>query len=118
MKSFQILFVLGGLLLSSLSYGQTDTISYSIGMSVGARMANQGANDIDYQDFLQGVRDMIEKNETLITKATSDSLNYAYYQEQKDKIFTKVKEEGLKFLEDNAKRPEVSTTESGLQYEY
>ena len=61
MKSFQILFVLGGLLLSSLSYGQTDTISYSIGMSVGARMANQGANDIDYQDFLQGVRDMIEK---------------------------------------------------------
>ena len=117
MKSLQLLFVIVGLVLSSFAYGQTDTISYSIGMSVGARMANQGANDIDYQDFLQGVRDMIEKNETLISKSKSDSLNYAYYQEQKDKIFTKVKEEGIKFLEDNAKRPEVATTESGLQYE-
>lgn len=117
MKSLQLLFVIVGLLQSGLTVGQTDTISYSVGMSVGARMANQGANNIDYQDFLRGVRDMIEKNETLITKATSDSLNYAYYQEQKDKIFTEVKEEGLKFLEDNAKRPEVSTTETGLQYE-
>jgi len=88
MKSLQILFIISGLVLSSFAYGQIDTISYSIGMSVGARMANQGANDIDY-----------------------------HYQEQKDKIFTEVKEEGIKFLEDNAKRPEVATTESGLQYE-
>jgi FKBP-type peptidyl-prolyl cis-trans isomerase FklB len=117
MKLLPVVFVLCGLLQSVFLFGQTDTISYSVGMSVGARMANQGANNIDYEDFLRGVRDMIEKNETLITKAVSDSINYNYYQEQKDKIFTEVKEEGIKFLEDNAKRPEVATTESGLQYE-
>ena len=96
---------------------QTDTISYSLGMSVGARMANQGAADIDYQSFLEGVRAMLEKKETMISKSYSDSINYVYYKDQKDKIFTKVKEEGIKFLEENGKRPEVTTTESGLQYE-
>ncbi len=96
---------------------QVDTMSYSVGMSIGARLANQGASELEYEAFLQGVMDMLEKKETLISKQISDSLNYVYYQEQKDKIFTKVKEEGIKYLEDNAKRPEVSTTASGLQYE-
>ena len=104
-------------LLSPDIQAQTDTISYSLGMSVGARMANQGAADMDYQSFLEGVRAMLEKKETMISKADSDSINYVYYKDQKDKIFTKVKEEGIKFLEENGERPEVTTTESGLQYE-
>lgn len=108
--SFVVLFMYS-------AQSQTDTISYSIGMSVGARMANQGAADIDYQSFLEGVRAMLDKKETWISKSYSDSINYVYYQEQKDKIFTKVKEEGIKFLEENGQRPEVTTTESGLQYE-
>ncbi len=104
-------------LFSSDIQAQTDTISYSLGMSVGARMANQGAADVDYQSFLEGLRAMLEKKETMISKSYSDSTNYVYYKDQKDKIFTKVKEEGIKFLEENGERPEVTTAESGLQYE-
>ena len=41
-----------------------------------------------------------------------DKLNKAKMEKLKTNL-----EEGLKFLEENKKRPEVSTLESGLQYE-
>ena len=99
-------------------YSQTvDTISYSIGMSVGNKMLNDGITALEYESFLKGVIDMIDKKDPLITKAYSDSLNYEYFQKQREIMITMQKEKGIAFLEENAKRPEVTVTETGLQYE-
>jgi FKBP-type peptidyl-prolyl cis-trans isomerase FklB len=96
---------------------QIDTTSYSIGMSVGNKMLNDGITTLEYESFLKGVIDMIDKKDPLITKAYSDSLNYEYFQKQREIMITMQKEKGIAFLEENAKRPEVTVTETGLQYE-
>ena len=96
---------------------QIDTTSYSIGMSVGNKMLNDGITTLEYESFLKGVIDMIDKKDPLITKACSDSLNYEYFQKQREIMITMQKEKGIAFLEENAKRSEVKVTESGLQYE-
>ena len=103
--------------LSPCAIGQIDTTSYSIGMSLGYRLQNQGAANLDYTSLMKGIQDVIDKKEILLNKNYSDSINYAYFQNQRDNMFSSTKEEGAKFLAENAKKPEITTTESGLQYE-
>lgn len=69
-----------------------DQMSYSLGMQLGQYLASNGVEKIDYESFQKGVEAAIKQ-----TKGA--------------------KEEGEKFLAENAKRAEVKTTASGLQYE-
>ncbi len=118
----KILLILILLLLFEISenIAQTevvDTTSYSIGMSLGYRLQNQGGADLNYEALLKGIKDVMDKNEILLERNYSDSINYIYFQNQRDRMFTSTKEEGAKFLSENGLKPEVTTTESGLQYE-
>lgn len=104
-----------------ITYGTTsaqvvDTISYSLGMSTGAKMKTEGLTEIDFLSFVQGLRDQL-MGSTIITKQESNEINYNYITEKKKKVSNVEKQEGEKFLAKNAERPEVITTESGLQYE-
>ena len=120
MKRFFILFLVSSLVLIHDVYGQeesVDTASYSIGMSLGYRLQNQGAGELDYTSLLKGIQDVLNKQEVMLDRDYSDSLNYIYFQNQRNLMFAKAKEEGASFLATNGQRPEVTTTESGLQYE-
>jgi len=117
MKTTFYALLLAVFCLPADSFAQVDTTSYSIGMSLGYRLKNQGAAKLDYQTVAAAIQDVLEGGEVKFTKDFSDSLNYAYFQSQRDHMFTKVKEEGAAFLAKNGQRPEVTTTASGLQYE-
>lgn len=69
-----------------------DQVSYNLGQQVGQLLASNGISGLNYDDFKKGVEEAMAK-----TKGA--------------------REEGEKFLAENAKRPEVKTTASGLQYE-
>jgi len=97
--------------------GQMDTTSYSIGVSVAQRLAKQGVDDVDYASFIKGFEDALEKADLILPQAEIDRINFEFYQEKKKRMTEKIEEEGKAFLADNAKRPEVRTTTSGLQYE-
>ncbi len=86
-------------------------------MSLGQRLSNQGAKGLDYASLIAGIRDVIEKGEVKLDRSYSDSLNYVYFQNQRNDMSENVKKEGEDFLLENGKRPEVTTTASGLQYE-
>ena len=86
-------------------------------MSLGYRLKNQGAANLDYASVIKAIEDVLENRALLLTKTYSDSLNFAYYQNQRDNMFADAKQEGADFLAKNGERPEVTTTESGLQYE-
>lgn len=102
----------------SICTAQTvDTISYSIGMSMGQKLMAQGATKLNFESFTKAIQDVLSKKKPLLEQSYSDSLNYAYFQSQRNKMFDKEKEEGAAYLAKNATRPEVTTTESGLQYE-
>jgi len=94
-----------------------DTVSYSIGMSMGQKLMAQGATELDFESFSRAIQDVLGKKEVLLEQSFSDSLNYAYFQSQRNKMFDETKEEGLAYLAKNGARPEVTTTASGLQYE-
>lgn len=100
-----------------------DKVSYFYGADV-ARSFQDNKVDINMESFLQGLKDTVEKKPT---KYTAEELEAAMNQFAQAMVAKQQKEmaeaaqknsvEGDKFLADNAKRKEVTTTASGLQYE-
>ena len=69
-----------------------NSLSFQLGTSVAQYLMQYGQNELNYDEFKAGITFVIKR-------------------------YAKAKEEGEKFLAENAKRPEVKTTASGLQYE-
>ena len=105
------------MMMPELKSQAIDTTSYSIGMSLGNRLKSQGAKQLDYPSVMMAIQDILEGKDVRLKKAFSDSLNFAYFQNQRNNMFADAKKEGEDFLSKNGQRPEVTTTESGLQYE-
>jgi FKBP-type peptidyl-prolyl cis-trans isomerase FklB len=94
--------------------------SYGIGLKMGKSLSHEGMHDLDYKSFSKGIEDAIGNKEQ---KLTDEQLMEAFTflqtraEERMTEMNAKAVEAGKKFLEDNAKRDGVKTTESGLQYE-
>jgi FKBP-type peptidyl-prolyl cis-trans isomerase FklB len=94
--------------------------SYGIGLNMGKSLAQEGMDDLDSKAVALGIEDAVGKKEQ---KLKDDELVAAFgdLQKRAEERMAKMSEEsataGKKFLEDNAKRKEVTTTASGLQYE-
>lgn len=94
--------------------------SYGIGLNMGKSLAQEGMADLDSDAVAQGIDDAIGKKEQ---KLTDEELMeaFAYLQTRAEERMVEMNKEavaaGKKFLEENAKREGVKTTESGLQYE-
>ena len=69
-----------------------NSLSFQLGTSVAQYLMQYGQKELNYDEFKQGI--------DFVMKASQQA-----------------KDEGEKFLAQNAKRPEVKTTPSGLQYE-
>jgi len=94
--------------------------SYGIGLNMGKSLAQGGLNDLDLQALLLGIEDALAGKESALSEAELEQA-FAFLQKETEAKLTKLGEENLavgkKFLEDNGKRKEVVTTDSGLQYE-
>jgi FKBP-type peptidyl-prolyl cis-trans isomerase len=96
-----------------------ERISYSVGMNVGQNLARDGV-DLDVEHFLQGVRDALEGNEPLLSEQEIQAAGQQLQQqvaERRQAAGAEQRTKGEQFLAENAERPEVKTTDSGLQYE-
>ena len=69
-----------------------NSLSFQLGTSVAQYLLQYGEKELNYDEFKQGVDFVLKQS-------------------------LKTKEEGEKFLAENAKRPGVKVTPSGLQYE-
>lgn len=94
-----------------------DSASYAIGMKIGDDFIKQGFDSTMNIDLIvAGIKDQIN-NETQLKVEEIDMIIQSFFSEmQKAQSGDKISE-GEKFLAENGKRPEVTTTESGLQYE-
>lgn len=93
-----------------------DKLSYSLGVNIAEGMKQQGFKIEDFKSFTEGVKDSFEAN----IKVTPDEMNTLLndeYQRVQSKVVNAQMAEGQAFLEENAKREEVTVLESGLQYE-
>lgn len=94
-----------------------DKISYALGLSLGQNLLGSGVRKLNYQDLAIGVKDVLEANQPKITYQEAQKLLQCYFQDLKQEVEKVEKERGSRFLAENAKRAEVKTTPSGLQYE-
>lgn len=97
--------------------------SYSLGYQVGGDFKRQGV-EVDAAAMLKGVEDATAGAEPLMKpedmQATINALRERLMAEERKRVEErnrKLEEEGLQFLEENAKQAGVVTTESGLQYQ-
>lgn len=94
-----------------------DKISYALGLSLGSNLKNSGFDQIQYSDLSKGMEDFMEGKDLQMSVQEAQNLINEYFQELQKKAHQANVEEGEKFLAENAKRAEVVTLESGLQYE-
>ena len=94
-----------------------DKISYALGLSMGQQLLSSGVEKLNYADLAKGIEHVLEKQQPEIAYTEAQTILNQFFTELEQKIAGQAKEAGEKFLADNAKRPEVKTTPSGLQYE-
>lgn len=103
---------------------ELDRISYALGLSMGNNFKSSGIQEINVQDFADGV--------AAVFYGEAPKMSYDEAKEEIRKFFTAMEEKqreeaakmaevnqkaGEAFLAENGKRVEVKTTPSGLQYE-
>ncbi len=96
---------------------EMDTLSYGLGMLVAQNLKSQGFKGLNADDLAMAVNDVLEGNALKLDEATANQVVQDYLTKKDAAQHGAAIEEGAKFLAENAKRPEVTTTESGLQYE-
>jgi len=94
--------------------------SYAFGMVFAGMAAEMGLVGLsfDYNAFMEGFRDFTEARETrLTTEAAMEKVSVVFANLHGGGVAQRNLEEGQAFLAQNALRPGVTTTASGLQYE-
>lgn len=95
-------------------------VSYGIGRQMGTQLRDKPFDGLDIDSVMQGVRDAFEGNPDPINPAHMATAYGNIREVMAAKEAEKGKElaaAGEEFLAENAKRDEVTVTESGLQYE-
>ncbi len=100
-----------------------DKKSYAFGMSLAGNLLQNGVHGLNFNDFVAGLRDMLEGRDLALTmEEAGEALEQFYAEmeaEQKERTEAAgaaAKEEGEKFLARAARDPEVRATKSGLMY--
>lgn len=101
-----------------------DRLSYALGLSMGHNFRASGIERLNIQDFADGVAAVYSGLAMKMTfdeaKQTVNEFFTALQQKQQEEAAAMAgvnEKAGKDFLEANGKRPEVTTTASGLQYE-
>jgi len=94
-----------------------DKISYALGVSLGNNLKNSGFEGLDYQKLADGIKHVIQKEKLEMSIQEAQAIINDYFQQLQEKALEQNIKEGKNFLAENAKRAEVKTTASGLQYE-
>lgn len=103
---------------------ELDRISYALGLSMGNNFRASGIESLDIKDFADGVA-AVFGNETLkMTYDEAKAVIRDYFQEMEARQKKAAaaqgeanRQAGEAYLRENAKRPGIATTASGLQYE-
>lgn len=93
-----------------------DKVAYALGTSIGLQLQQMGANELDITDFSQGVKDALAGSSSM-ERAEIEAVINEFFTRKSQEQAAKAKEEGARFLAENAKKEGVVTLPSGLQYQ-
>ena len=91
-------------------------VSYALGMSIGHQLQQMNATELNIEDFAKGIKDVFG-GKTEMTEAEAQVAVQGFFQQKAKEQADTAKSEGETFLTENAKKENVVTLPSGLQYE-
>ena len=102
-----------------------DKFSYALGLGIGQQLKQMGLKGtLVINDFAASITDVLEGNDLKVSHQEGQKIVNAFFQELEQKQNAAkaaagqvAKEEGSKFLAENAKKDGIIVTKSGLQYE-
>ena len=101
-----------------------DKVSYALGLGIGQQLSQMGASELNIDDFAQAIKDVISGAELKIQHRDAQRIVQEYFRKQEEKLNAERaekgkahKEAGEKYLAENAKKANVITLPSGLQYQ-
>ena len=94
-----------------------EKISYALGLSLGNNLINSGISELDYAKLAKGIQDVLEQNQPELSYQEAQQVINTFFEALQAKAGEAAIAAGKNFLAENAKRPEVVTLPSGLQYE-
>lgn len=95
---------------------ELDSVSYSLGISVAESVKAQGLDAMNPQAIAVAFNDVFEENDLQITDEEATTILQEYFFKLSQKKSQESISEGQTFLDENATKEGVITTESGLQY--
>lgn len=102
-----------------------DKFSYALGLGIGQQLKQMGLKGkLVINDFAASITDVLEDNSLQVSHQEGQQIVNAFFRELEQKqnaakaeAGKAAKEEGAKFLTENAKKEGIIVTKSGLQYE-
>jgi len=130
-KSLVVTLVAGTLILGSCNTFKSskvelktlaDSAAYAIGIDIGNNIKKNlptapGGKELDQKIILAAFTSALSGDSSRIPSAKIQGVTQSYFQKAQQVESGKATEAGKTFLANNAKRAEVKTTPSGLQYE-
>lgn len=95
---------------------ESELVSYSLGLNIGASLASQGFENLDTQLIAHALEDIFKGNPTLVDPNDANKILNEYFQKAQERKHAKNVEEGAAFLNSNKLKDGVITLPSGLQY--
>lgn len=94
-----------------------DSASYAYGIVLGNSIKRQLSEDLNGDVLVAALNATLKGDSTAFTPEMANKVFSEYNRAMQAKASEKVRMEGQKFLAENKKRPGVTVTPSGLQYE-
>ena len=94
-----------------------DKLSYALGLNIGNNLKDAGIDKIEAEDFASGVMDVLTGEEQRITNQEAQQTLNEFFANLRNEQQEKNDKQERTFMENNARREEVTTLPSGLQYE-
>ena len=119
--AFSAIVMAGNLLAQDLDLtSEEGKAGYSIGVNIGMNLVNQmPMEDLNMASLIQGVSDALNGQLQMSEEEIMNAIQ-AFSMAQQEKVNAaqaEAAQAGVRFLEGNGQRPEVTVTASGLQYE-
>ena len=93
-----------------------ENLSYALGMVIGHNLKGMGVKNLNATQFAQAVTDVLEGHATLLDDAEAQRTVTEFLQRQQAEAGKAVREEGERYLAENAQKEGVTVLPSGLQY--
>jgi FKBP-type peptidyl-prolyl cis-trans isomerase FklB len=118
--SFIVFYGCGGQEMSTKEVqlnNEIDSVSYSLGVNIAQNVKSQGMDEVNVDAIANAFNDVLNDQSLKIDEATCSMVINSYFQNLQTSRAEESREAGIAFLEENKIRENVTTTESGLQYE-